>query len=52
MTARRPSKPGANSRPVPNISIASPATLSSRANTSATYSMRIGQVSQLPKYTR
>src|SRR5271169_6138975 len=52
MIARRPSKLGANSRPVPNISSARPNRLSARAKTRATYSIRIGQVSQLPAYTR
>src|ERR1700761_2597041 len=33
------------------MSIARPATLSTRAKASATYSRRIGQLSQLPRYT-
>ena len=52
MIARRPSRLGANSRPVPNISIASPARLKPRASARATYSRRIGQVSQPPAYIR
>src|ERR1700734_433651 len=52
MIARRPTRPGANSRPVPSISIARPARLSPRANASATYSNCSGRVTALPAYTR
>src|ERR1700735_879779 len=52
MIARRPTRLGANSRPVPSISIASPTRLKASASASATYSRRIGQVSEPPKYTK
>src|SRR5271168_410461 len=52
MIARRPNRLGANSRPVPSISIARPARLSPRANASATYSNCSGRVNALPAYTR
>src|SRR3984885_11253121 len=52
MIARRPTRPGANNRPVPSISIARPARLSPRANASATYSNCSGRVNALLAYTR
>src|SRR5271167_3509434 len=52
MIARRPTRLGANNRPVPSISIASPARLSPSANASATYSNCSGRVNALAAYTR
>src|ERR1700744_4085308 len=52
MIARRPTRLGANSRPVPTISIARPARLSPSANARATYSNCRGRVTALAAYTR
>ena len=52
MIARRPTKLGANNRPVPSISIARPSRLSPSANARATYSNCSGRVTALARYTR
>src|SRR5277367_2878808 len=52
MIARRPTRLGANSRPVPSISIARPSRLSPSANARATYSNCSGRVNALAAYTR